>query len=133
MTLIKDEVIWIRNEGVGASILMFVKFNITPANALTLKEELMEKIIKQLLKRGDFVQAVAEETGQELARRQIEDGWFKGDWNAEFYQTLREAVNEAVSKEVEEYIKGHDVEGLIDSTFRAYIVKNLSELLEKKI
>lgn len=91
----------------------------------------MEKIIKQLLKRGDFVQAVAEETGQELARRQIEDGWFKGDWNAEFYQTLRETVNEAVSKEVNEYIKEHDVAGLIDTTFRAYIVKNLSEILEK--
>lgn len=92
----------------------------------------MEKIIKQLLKRGDFVQAVAEEMGQELARKQMEDSWFSSDWGSEFYQSLRETVNKAIAKEVGYYIKNNDIKGLIDTTFRSYIIKNLSELLEKK-
>lgn len=92
----------------------------------------MEKIIKQLLKRGDFVQAVAEEMGQELARRQIEDQWFSFDWSSEFHQSLRETVNKAIAKEVDCYIKQNDIKGLIDTTFRSYIIKNLSEILEKK-
>ena len=91
----------------------------------------MKEIIKQLLKRGDFVQAVAEEMGKELASRQMEDSWFTEDWNKEFYNTLRETVNEQVLKAVNEYMEHRGVKGLIDTAVRSYLVKNISDILEE--
>lgn len=92
----------------------------------------MKEIIKQLLKRGDFVQSVAEEMGQALARKQMEDSWFSEDWNKEFFETLKETVNKRVMEEVNLYMKQYNVKGLIDTTVRAYIVQNISDILERK-
>ena len=92
----------------------------------------MKEVIKELLKRGDFVQAVAEEMGKELARNQINDSWFSEDWNAEFYKTLRETVNNAVLKEVNDYMEQYNVKGTIESTVKSFLVKNISDILENK-
>ena len=89
----------------------------------------MKEIIKGLLKRGDFIQAVAEEMGQELARKQIEDSWFSEDWNKEFFETIQETVNKRVLEEVNLYMKQYNVKGLIDTTVRAYIVEKISDVL----
>ena len=92
----------------------------------------MKTIIKELLRRGDFVQAVAEEMGKELASRQIEDHWFTEDWNKEFYNTLRETVNGQVLESVNEYMKQCNIKKLIDSVVRSYLVRNISDILDGK-
>lgn len=89
----------------------------------------MKTVIKELLERDDFVQAVAEEMGKELASRQIEDSWFTEDWNKEFYNTLRETVNAAVLNEVNIYMKEKNVKSTIESTVKAFIVKSISDIL----
>ena len=91
----------------------------------------MKQIIKELLKRGDFVQSVAEEMGQALAREQINDHWFSEDWSAEFYRTIQETVNKAVLEAVNDYMEQHKVKGLIDTTVRSYLVKTISEALDE--
>lgn len=89
----------------------------------------MKTVIKELLKRGDFVQAVAEEMGKELARQQTNDSWFSDDWSDKFYKTLQETVNNAVSKEVNLYMEQYNVKGTIESTVRAFLIKNISDIL----
>lgn len=92
----------------------------------------MQQIIKELLKRGDFVQSVAEEMGKELVRQQTEDPWFPGDWSEEFFKTLQETVKNQVQEEVQLYMKQYNVKGTIESTVRTFLVKNISDILEVK-
>ena len=92
----------------------------------------MKAVIKELLKRDDFVRAVAEEMGKELASKQMFDSWFSEDWNAEFYKTLRETVNNAVLEQVNVYMEENNVKRTIESTVRAFLVKTISEVLERK-
>ena len=92
----------------------------------------MKQIIKELLKRGDFIQCVAEETGKELVRLQTEDPWFPEDWNGEFFKALQETVKKQVQEEVNIYMSQYDIKSLIDTTVRAYIVKNISDIFERK-
>jgi len=89
----------------------------------------MKQIIKELLKRDDFVQSVAEEMGQALARNKTEDSMFSEDWNAEFFETLQETVNKRVQEEVDLYMKQYDIKRLVDTTVRSYIVKSISDVL----
>ena len=90
----------------------------------------MKEIIKRLLKDGNFVQSVATEMGQELARRKMNDSWSQ-DWNSEFYKTLQETVNKEVLKEVNTYMEQYNVKGLIETSVRAYLVKTISDVLKE--
>lgn len=92
----------------------------------------MKQIIKELLKRGDFVQSIAEEMGKELVRQQTEDPWFSEDWNEKFFKTLQETVKNQVQEEVQLYMKQYNVKGTIESTVKAFLVKNISDILEVK-
>lgn len=89
----------------------------------------MKEIIKGLLRRGDFILAVAEEMGQELARKQMNDSSFFEDWNEEFLKTLQETVNKRVQEEVNLYMKQYNVKCLIETTVRDYIVKSIFDVL----
>lgn len=92
----------------------------------------MKQIIKELLKRGDFVQCIAEETGKELVRQQTEDPWFPEDWSGEFFKTLQETVKKQVQEEVNIYMSQYDIKHLIDTATRDYISKSISSILERK-
>ena len=91
----------------------------------------MKEIIKHLLERGDFVQSVAEEMGQELVRMQTENPWCPDDWNDKFYKTLQETVNNKVLEAVNDYMEHHNIESLIDTAVREYLVKNISDILRR--
>lgn len=91
----------------------------------------MKEIIKELLKRGDFIQAVAEEMGKELVRQQTQDTWFSSDWNDKFYKTLQDTVNTAVANEVNLYMKQYNVKDNIEHNVRVFLVKKISDILEK--
>ena len=90
----------------------------------------MKEIIKRLLKDGNFVQSVATEMGQELARQKMNDSWFQ-DWNGEFYKTLQETVNKEVLKEVNTYMEQYNVKRLIETSVRAYLVKTIYDVLKE--
>ena len=92
----------------------------------------MKTVIKKLLKRGDFVQAVAEEMGQALAREQMNDHLFSEDWSDKFYKTLQETVNKAVLEQVNLYMEQYKIKSTIESTVKAFIVKTISDILERK-
>lgn len=91
----------------------------------------MEKIIKELLKRGDFVQAVAEETGQYLAKEKMYD-YFLEDWNNDFYKTLQETVKNAVLEQVNDYMEQYRIKDIVDSEVKRYLAKSIYDILEKK-
>ena len=93
----------------------------------------MKEVIKELLKRGDFIQAVAEEIGKELVRQQTQDSYFSGDWNNEFYKALQETVNTAVANEVNLYMEQYKVKDTIEHTIRVFLVKNISDILEEAL
>lgn len=89
----------------------------------------MKEVIKELLKRGDFIQAVAEEMGKELVRQQTQDSYFSSDWNDKFYKALQETVNTAVANEVNLYMEQYNVKDTIEHTIRVFLVKNISDIL----
>ena len=92
----------------------------------------MKEIVKQLLKRGDFVQFVAEEIGNELVRNKIQDSWFpESCWNTEFFNTLRETINKRVLEEVNIYMEENNIKNLVEHTVRTYLVKSISDILER--
>jgi hypothetical protein len=91
----------------------------------------MKEVIKELLKRGDFIQAVAEEMGKELVRQQTQDSFFSSDWNDKFYRALQETVNAAVAKEVNLYMEQYNVKDTIEHTIRVFLVKHISDILEE--
>lgn len=93
----------------------------------------MKEVIKELLKRGDFIQAVAEEMGKELVRQQTQDSYFSSDWNNEFYKALQETVNTAVANEVNLYMEQYKVKDTIENTIRVFLVKNISDILEEAL
>ena len=92
----------------------------------------MEKIIKELLNRGDFVQAVAEEMGKELASQKMKDVWFQ-DWNNEFYRTLQETVKNAVLEQVNDYMEQYHIKDIVDSEVKRYLAKSIYDILERKL